>query len=410
MRKSIFIPTILIILLFFGCNADSTKGILQSVHDAADKESAYNQMYLGVDSDNGYVYLYRDNDIYRVHSVDDDDDGDYKLVYQKLVELSTAGKDYAFVPIGYNEDNLYFARKDSGLYVFFYVPVSDCEDGAITLRDYSYSSQEISFGDDISVDTFSVTRHVMDTLQFIFSIEDDDSAYFALTDVSNLSTSAITLDELGTENTDTYIEVPVNASTIGLRALRVYTDDPEIDELKDNVNLLYLISEEGELQKIYVKGEVGSGYYAFGSDGEYAAFMDGRVYKIDFYDDDTDSSYAGELNSKTIFSFDTYKRWNNYLILYDDGENIVGYICENGLYWREDYGTPKLKLVSDDANVVPSCFLGHRTNSYGYVEYLMLTQDNGFYVVEPKYHKATSRSFITKIDNKSSDWALTDFI
>ena len=118
MRKKFFILIIVsIVLLFLGCNEDGL-GVLQSVHNATKEEGTYNQMFLGVDTDDTgtYIYLVRNWDVYRVQSVEKSS-GKYKLVYTKLVELSTHKNN--LVPIAYNDGYLYFGRldDDAGLFL-----------------------------------------------------------------------------------------------------------------------------------------------------------------------------------------------------------------------------------------------------------------------------------------------------
>ena len=406
MRKKFFILIIVsIVLLFLGCNEDGL-GVLQSVHNATKEEGTYNQMFLGVDTDDTgtYIYLVRNWDVYRVQSVEKSS-GKYKLVYTKLVELSTHKNN--LVPIAYNDGYLYFGRldDDDSAYSFYYVSVDDCLEADIGVNDIT---ETVSFGDYDEILEFSASRLSMDEVQFLFLIENDDGdevRVFASTDPENLTTSGISLDY-------TLEGVPTNAGIIGHWALRVRTDDPELDGLKDELNELYLVSEGDDgLELLHIYNKLSYKYFAFGFDGfgdtNYAAFFNGYIYEVSY--ETTKSGYDGQLGSKKI-SFDTYKRQNNVIAFYEDDDgNVIGYLSKNGVYWRSGGGTPVLRTVSDDSNIVPIMFLAAGTNENGDPEYLLLTQDNGFFIVEPYYHKKTSRAYITKIDNSSSTYNLADY-
>ena len=398
MKKNIAatgILCVLLLLLLFACNEDSSKGILQRVYSSTATESSYNQRYLGMDEDNGYVYLVRDNDVYRAASVYDSKDSNYDLKYTKLFELSTTSNN--FLTIGYSDGNIYFATMESGTVRFFYASVDDITD-AVTLRDVYESYSTVSFGSDLTVTALSVARLSTDEIQFLFTA--DGTSYYASTTPSNLTTSGISFS-------DDPVEVPENAEIVGSKSLRVRTEDPELD-YDDNLNELYLI-EDNELKKVYVHLS-DPDYFACGtdtiSDTKYAAFMNGYIYKLEESDR---SGYAYERGDKAA-SFSEYERNNNLLVTYDDGNNIVGYFYDTGVYLRVDYGSPVVRSITDDANVFPLCILGHRTNSSGYTEYLMLTQNNGFFVIEPYYHLKTSRSYITKVDNSSSSYNIADYL
>ena len=139
-----------------------------------------------------------------------------------------------------------------------------------------------------------------------------------------------------------------------------------------------------------------------GSDGEYAAFMNGYLYTVG--NQTTRTGYDAEIKRYNSVNFDAYSRASNLMVCYDDGANIIGYIHNNGIYWRSGKGTPVLRTISDEADITPLSFIGK--NSSG--EYLLSTQDNGFYVLNPTGISA-NRASTEKISNTSSKYRLSDF-
>ena len=150
--------------------------------------------------------------------------------------------------------------------------------------------------------------------------------------------------------------------------------------------------------------------YPMGSDGNYAALASGEICAIDT--SYKENGYDGRLRQSDL-RFDVLDREVNYLTIYRDGNSVVGYLSDNGIYWREDINDksesnnksrPSIISVTEDADVVPLCFAGKHASKDR--EYLMITQDNGFYVVRPE-ESGTQR--LEKI-RSGSGYMLSDFL
>lgn len=386
--------SIFIILLAVSCN-DSSRGVLQWAYQFAEEEESYNQSYLG--NDGTSIYLERDWDIYKAYSEPRSNSNGYEIRYEKVLESS---KDDPF-PIAFQDGYLYMAYKDSAsrLYKFFRVEVPDS--GEITLDELNdaMTNNACSItGADGDITSFAVSRIAIDKIQVLYKLQGENNlseAHYAQLEINGTSMS-LTSEFL----------VPSNAQMIGDGVLKATTDDPEIEGLTDNMNDLYVIID-GSMQKIYTAHD--STDYPMGSDGDYAALASGEICAIDT--SYKENGYDGRLRQSDL-RFDVLDREVNYLTIYRDGNSVVGYLSDNGIYWREDINDtsesnnksrPSIISVTEDADVVPLCFVGKRGSGR---EYLMITQDNGFYIVRPE---ASGTQRLEKIRSGSS-YMLSDFI
>lgn len=396
MKKRILL-ILLAILLIASCN-DSSRGVLQWAYQFAEEEENYNQSYLGNDGTN--IYLERDWDIYKAYSSPRENANGNEIRYEKILESS---RDDEF-PFAVQDGLLYMAYKDrtTGLFNFFYIEIP--ESGEITKEAAEAAKTEnqctVSGLDNPNITSFAVSRIAVDKIQTLFVLQGAsklDPTNYAVIEINDASlefTSVVS----GT--------LPANSQMIGDGVLKATSDDPEID-IPDNMNDLYLI-EDGKALKIHTFHD--SLDYPMGSDGQYAAIASGEICPIDrSY---SENGYNGRLRQGEL-RFDVLDREDNYLTIYKDGNSIVGYLSDNGIYWREDItddsevnnkSRPSIVSVSEDADVVPLCFVGkHGTKSH---EYLMITQDNGFYIVRPQ---ATGTARLEKI-RTGSEYQLSQFL
>ena len=386
--------SIFIILLAVSCN-DSSRGVLQWAYQFAEEEESYNQSYLG--NDGTRIYLERDWDIYKAYSVQRSNGNGYEIRYEKVLESS---KDDPF-PIVFLDGYLYMAYKDSTtkLYQFFRVRVP--ESGEITLDELNKAMTDnkctITGVSDIT--SFAVSRIAPDKIQILYKLLQGENnlspAHYAQLEINGTSMSL-----------SSQFSVPSNSQMIGDGVLKATTDDPEIEGLPDNMNDLYVIID-GTMSKIYTAHD--SRDYPMGSDGNYAALASGEICAIDT--SYKENGYDGRLRQSDL-RFDVLDREVNYLTIYRDGNSVVGYLSDNGIYWREDINDtsesnnksrPSIISVTEDADVVPLCFAGKNGSNR---EYLMITQDNGFYVVRPE---ASGTQRLEKI-RSGSGYMLSDFL
>ena len=395
MKKRILL-ILLAILLIASCN-DSSRGVLQWAYQFAEEEESFNQSYLG--NDGKAIYLERDWDIYKAYSASRDNANGYEIRYEKVLESSSDAE----FPFAVQDGFLYMAYKDSasGLFRFFRVEIP--ETGEIAPEDFenAKTNNQCTVSGNPNITGFAVSRIAVDKIQTLYILQGEshlDYAHYALVEIDG------TMLEL-TSNIDG--RLPSNSQMIGDGVLKATSDDPEIDGMPDNMNDLWII-KDGEALKIQTSHDALD--YPMGSDGDYAAIASGEICPIDT--SYKEGGYDGRLRQMDL-RFDVLDREDNYLTTYRDGNSVVGYISDNGIYWREDVtdtsetnnkSRPSIISVSEDADVVPLCFAGkHETNSR---EYLMITQDNGFYIVRPE---STGTARLEKI-RTGSNYQLSDFI
>ena len=221
-------------------------------------------------------------------------------------------------------------------------------------------------------------------------------------------------------NLSNHATVPTNAIIIGDGVLKVTTDDPDIEDFEDDLNDLY-IWRNGNMYTV----RTGTTYSNFplGSDGAYALLADGKIYSINY--NYSEGKYDATLTNNDAFTFDVYKREGNYVpffrdegYMYDENgdqigtqkHHIVGYISGNGIYWVEDFtdetlsdqskAIPKLLGISNDNDIIPIAFIGtdeRIIDGEPHPEYLIVTQNNGFYVLQPTQGD-NNRGKMTKVE------------
>ena len=397
-RITLLLLTITTILLS-SCN-DSSRGVLQWAYQLAAEEESYNQSYLGHDDTN--IYLERDWDIYRAYSRERSNGG-YEIVYEKILESSA---DDPF-PILVENGNIYMAYKNGSTFSFFYIPIP--EEGQITSEAYSDAMTNTSNKCTLSGVSGEISKFGLSSViardesgkiyhQVVYKLAGEgllDDSHYAL--IKSASNNTITLSSP--------VSVPTNSQIIGDGVLKATSDDPEIN-IPDNMNDLYLINGTSKLR---IRTYHDSLDYPMGSDGHYAAMASGEICAIDL--NEKPEGYDGRLHQSTL-RFDVTDREGNYLITYKDGNSIIGYLSDNGLYWREDItdrnesthkSQPDIISVSEDSDIMPLSFVGkHKTKAN---EYLLITQDNGFYILRPH---ASGVQRLEKIRSGSS-YQLSDF-
>lgn len=394
-RITLLLLTITTVLLS-SCN-DSSRGVLQWAYQLAAEEESYNQSYLGHDDTN--IYLERDWDIYRAYSRERSNGG-YEIVYEKILESSA---DDPF-PILVENGNIYMAYKNGSTFSFFYIPIPD--EGQITSETYSDAMTDNEFtpsGVSGEISKFGLSS--------VIARDDSGKIYhqvvYKLAGEGLLDDSHYALIESNGNTIRLFssVSVPTNSQIIGDGVLKATSDDPEIN-IPDNMNDLYLIDGTSKLR---IRTYHDSLDYPMGSDGHYAAMASGEICAIDL--NEKPEGYDGRLHQSTL-RFDVTDREGNYLITYKDGNSIIGYLSDNGLYWREDItdsnesthkSQPDIISVSEDSDIMPLSFVGkHRTKAN---EYLLITQDNGFYILRPH---ASGVQRLEKIRSGSS-YQLSDF-
>ncbi len=384
------------ILLIASCN-DSSRGVLQWAYQFAEEEESFNQSYLGNDGTN--IYLERDWDIYRAYSAERENANGNEIKYEKVLESSSDAE----FPIAVQDGFIYMAYKDkaSGLYRFFRIEIR--ETGEISREDVeeAIENNQCIVSGNPAMTGFAVSRIAADKIQTLYILQGEghlDPAHYAVIEI-NGTTLELTSGIDGI--------LPSNSQMIGDGVIKATSDDPEIDGMPDNMNDLYIIKDGAALR---IQTSHDSLDYPMGSDGDYAAIASGEICPID--SSYKENGYDGRLRQGEL-RFDVLDREDNYLTIYRDGNSVVGYLSDNGIYWREDVtdtsetnnkSRPSIISVSEDADIVPLCFAGkHASKSR---EYLLITQDNGFYIVRPE---KTGTARLEKI-RTGSEYKLSDFL
>ena len=428
MKKLIFILSIALLAILASCN-DSNQGVLQSAHNATAEERPISS-YLGFfDS---MIYVIRDGDLFRAST-----NGSGTVEYTKILEVTyqtesteTANHDFPFLVYDKyvyiasnapettssdNESSSSDEHQDPAPYKFYRVHISDIEkhvtnkNGETTYpkpsdipenEKESFSITSTSITPDKPIVEFYSSNIASGKVQILYKVlgEERGGANYTTTrhygviewtEFRSLSKDGtITL----TNQDDT---IPTNAIIIGDGVLKATTDDPEIEDFEDDLNDLY-IWRNGKMHTV----RTGTTYSNFplGSDGAYALLADGKIYSINY--NYSEGKYNATLTNNDAFTFDVYKREGNYVPFYRDEtttrHHIVGYISGNGIYWVEDFtddtlsdqskAIPKLLGISNDNDIIPIAFIGTGTRTIDgepHPEYLIVTQNNGFYVLQP---------------------------
>ncbi len=390
----------LVILLFPSCN-DGSWGVLQYAHNASEEDSSKNSAYLGVDGNS--LIIIREGDVMRAS---DSAEGDGSIVYSKILELSSPGATVVDFPFMACDGYLYMASKDvdTGVYSFYRLRIPSS--GQIDLDTAARTAVTIE-GEAISGDNvleFNASCITPGKVQILYKVRGETgenrshNRHYGVIEWSG-STTLTLVDQA---------EVPTNSIIIGDGILKCTTDDPELDYV-DDMNDLY-IYRNGTMHKVYT----GTTYYNFpmGSDKSYAILANGELYAIDYTY--SERGYTAALTRHSAFTFDPYKREGNYMVTYQNGNSIIGFISENGIYWREDItdtsasssnlSIPRLKTINEDNDIIPLSFIGAASSE----EYLLLTQNNGFYVLQPN-GGTSGRGAMQKL-RAGSAYRLADFI
>ena len=433
MKKLIFILSIALLAILASCN-DSNQGVLQSAHNATAEERPISS-YLGF-SDK-MIYVIRDGDLFRAST-----NGSGTVEYTKILEVTyqtesteTANHDFPFlvynnyVYIASNDDSNSSDSNESVPYKFYRVKLSDIpnpkmENGEEIYPkpsdiDSQYKDEFTIKGDSITADEpiveFYSSNIATGKVQILYKVKGEERngtspnrllRHYGVIDWSNFMSSDDDLTEVNLHN---HATVPTNAIIIGDGVLKVTTDDPDIEDFEDDLNDLYIWRND----KMYTV-RTGTTYSNFplGSDGAYALLADGKIYSINY--NYSEGKYNATLTNNDAFTFDVYKREGNYVPFYRDEtttrHHIVGYISGNGIYWVEDFtdetlsdqseAIPKLLGISNDNDIIPIAFIGtdERTiDGEPHPEYLIVTQNNGFYVLQPTQGD-NNRGKMTKVE------------
>ena len=438
MKKLIFILSITILAILASCN-DSNQGVLQKAHNASAKErpiSSYLGFYLS-SSDVPVPIVMRDGDVYRATICTDQTDNPLTsdiheepglVLYTKILDITNQASGQRDFPFMVWNNNLYMAHKGSDdIFSFYYVKI--LEDRELGTSDLSeareknkvtiYTTSDNNSESLTNIVEFNASNNASGKVQILYKVKGERRSdctdehgnlvgnewkqrHYGVINWNEISSSEPTKLTLTNE-----AMVPTNAIIIGDGVLKVTTDDPEIEELEDDLNDLYVM-RNGEMRKV----RTGTTYSNFplGSDGAYALLADGKIYSINYnYNDENE--YTATLTNNDAFTFDVYKREGNYVpffrdegYMYDETgaqigtqkHHIVGYISGNGIYWVEDFtddtlsdqskAIPKLLGISNDNDIIPIAFIGTGTRTIDgepHPEYLIVTQNNGFYVLQP---------------------------
>ena len=411
MKKIILLLLTITTVLLSSCN-DSSRGVLQWAYQLAAEDESTNQSYLGHDDTN--IYLQRDGDVYRAYSTPTTTNSTrYEIRYEKILELTNKVP----YPIFVEDDVIYMVNIDikGKSCSFFYIDIP--AEGEISNEKYQDALKNNTINtvyfpsnpnSDKPITIYDVKWFGLSSVishdesgniypQVIFGTNNDNVAYY-----SRLLSVSKTRLEFSAP-----VDFPTkNIQIIGDGVLKATSDDPLID-IDDNMNKLYLIEDDNYLT---IRTFHDSLDYPMGSDGDYAAMASGEICAIEKYENKIDE-YDGRLHQSTL-RFDVTDREGNYLITYKDGKSIVGYLSDNGLYWREDIddsnenthkSQPDIISVSEDSDIMPLSFVGkHKTEAN---EYLLITQDNGFYILRPH---ASGVQRLEKVRSGSS-YQLSDF-
>ena len=424
MKKLIFIFSITILAILASCN-DSNQGVLQSAHNATAEERPISS-YLGFYD--GMIYVIRDGDLFRAST-----NGSGTVEYTKILASNapeTTSSD--------NESSSSDEHQDPTPYKFYRVLITNIKniDGKAPRpsdidkeykEKFTISGASINENGDNIVEFYS-SNIAPGKVQILYKVlgEERGGANYTKTrhygiiewdDFRELSEGG-TLTLKNQPAADD--EVPTNAIIIGDGVLKATTDDPEIEDFEDDLNDLYIWRNN----KMYTV-RTGTTYSNFplGSDGAYALLADGKIYSINY--NYSEGKYDATLTNNDAFTFDVYKREGNYVpffrdegYMYDENgdqigtqkHHIVGYISGNGIYWVEDFtdetlsdqskAIPKLLGISNDNDIIPIAFIGTNERTIDgetHPEYLIVTQNNGFYVLQPTQGD-NNRGKMTKVE------------
>lgn len=447
MKKLIFIFSITILAILASCN-DSNQGVLQSAHNATAEERPISS-YLGFSD--GMIYVIRDGDLFSAST-----NGSGTVEYTKILEVTyqtesteTANHDFPFLVYDKyvyiasnapettssdNESSSSDEHQDSTPYKFYRVLITNIKniDGKAPRPsdiDSQYKDEFTIKGDSITTDEpiveFYSSNIATGKVQILYKVKGEERngtspnrllRHYGVIDWSNF-TSPGDLTEVNLSN---HATVPTNAIIIGDGVLKATTDDPEIEDFEDDLNDLYIWRNN----KMYTV-RTGTTYSNFplGSDGAYALLADGKIYSINY--NYSEGKYNATLTNNDAFTFDVYKREGNYVpffrdegYMYDETgapigtqkHHIVGYISGNGIYWVKDFtdetlsdqseAIPKLLGISNDNDIIPIAFIGtdeRIIDGEPHPEYLIVTQNNGFYVLQPTQGD-NNRGKMTKVE------------
>lgn len=451
MKKLIFIFSITILAILASCN-DSNQGVLQSAHNATAEErpiSSYLGFYKSNDNDVPVPVIMRDGDVYRAIICDEDMDEPItnthyrkgEVIYSKILDVTnqaTGQRDFPFMAY---DGKLYMSYKDGDIFAFYYVNIPETGEISnktlVSARESENNKVTISSETDTVIEKiveFNASNTASGKVQILYKVEGERRSD-CTDEYGNLVGDKWKKRHYGVinwtnSNSLTVINeamVPTNAIIIGDGILKATTDDPEIEELGDNLNDLYVWRTDSKYQNGHMYTvRTGNTYSNFplGSDGAYALLADGNIYSIDYNYTEEGTTYDATLTNNNIFTFDVYKREGNYVPFYRDETNkhIIGYISGNGIYWVEDYNdetlegnaTPKLLGISNDNDIIPIAFIGTRerpnpdTPAEPYPEYLIVTQNNGFYVLQPTQGD-NNRGKMEKVDPDADYTSFNNF-
>ncbi len=431
MKKALIILIAALLILLASCN-DSLQGVLQAAHNATEEDKP-NSAYLGTNGSS--LIIIREGDVY---SASDSSTGEVK--YTKLLDITnqaSGSRDFPFMAYG---EHLYMATNTvteaypDGTFRFYRIRISDIQsfkdansDNQITPADipdsYKSSNRVTISGEKISGDNiveFNATNNTPGKTQVLYKVEGERRSDYVdpenpsavsdhYDDWKNRHYGVIEWTSSTSLNIKNHALVPTNSIIISDGVLKSTTDDPEIEEFKDDVNDIY-IWRNGAIHKVYT----GTTYYNFpmGSDGSYALLANGELYSIDYTYRSED--YDATLARHSSFTFDPYKREANYVPFFRSGNSIIGYISENGIYWREDItdtsatssnkSIPRMLGVREDNDIIPLSFIGTNGNT----EFLIMTQNNGFYVLQPTAGE-NGRGKMTRIQ-EDSGYTISEFL
>ncbi|MBO8436691.1 MAG: hypothetical protein IAA97_06905 [Spirochaetes bacterium] len=381
MRKNIYIALCMLSVLIaaVSCNLDSGQGVYQKVFNDTAKNYPKIQTVLG--TIDGRIMIYANYDLYSF-------DGGQEM--KKEADLSAyTGQNggYGYVPFmaadsriffSYVDDNNTADDKSDDRYRFFSSSLDEIKEGLDKTENRHEVDVTLPSGDGSEIIKFNgLYNFTMDETAVLYTLSTDNQG---ITDPDDKIThyGFIEKDNAAADRFTIRGGAPVHSSStiIGYRAVRTYAEDSEIeigDATLSDTNRLYLIADNGASSTLLDVGDINYDNIVVGTDSQFFITFEGDLYRI------TGTNFQ---SVDTNFANDLSYRNNTIIPMYTDASgNKIGYLYEEGIYInpanRASDALPVKVNISDDNDLVTSCWIGDDGNG----NYLMATQENGFWIV-----------------------------
>lgn len=363
--KYIFI-LLAVTILVSACNIDSRYGVLQHKFNASASDAIPVQSVLGKDSNDNIIFLSIGGDIYS-------SDG---MTNKKIAEMTRYNTENSGISPIFAKDNvIYLTYQDKGedgtqgteddRFVFFHATASDLNQRKVDADYVNSNTIPFTLPDGTELTFISAVNFNLDRTYVLYTTPednvdvqdpDDSIKHYGFIDRESASTSGITIEGGA--------EVHAASAIFGDRAVRVYTDDSDLDY--SDMNHFYWMSEDGttvEKEADFTKGDYD--YLPVSSDGSYVITLDGDLYNL-------------ETDRHSGFVDDLIYRVNDIMPVFtNDNGDKIGYLYQGGIYVNQTgQESPYLIKCSDDNDLITSAWIGSKDNNY-----LMATQENGFWIV-----------------------------